>query len=107
MENNINNIPIEFLTCNGCRQNSSNKRKRSITTDDTLFNDELEIIELDFLSESVVEVLENAQSNSDFHFHCGINIRNYDGSNKDLASEIVEQIENADKYNWIYNRQYN
>ncbi|CAG8698706.1 27998_t:CDS:2, partial [Racocetra persica] len=86
-----------------CCQKSSNKWKRSITTDNTLFNDALEIIELDFLSESVVEVLENSQSNSDFYFHCGINIRNYDGSNKNLASEIIEQIENVDKYNWIYN----
>ncbi|CAG8789422.1 3804_t:CDS:1, partial [Cetraspora pellucida] len=79
----------------------------SITTDDTLFNDELEIVELDFLSESVAKILENALSNSDFHFHYGINIRNYNGSNKDLASEIIEQIENVDEYNWIYNCQYN
>ncbi|CAG8804622.1 37040_t:CDS:1 [Gigaspora margarita] len=107
MGNDINNIPTKFLTCNCCRQKSFNKWKRSKTTDDTLFNDKLEIIELDFLSKSVVEILENTQSNSDFHFHCGINIRNYIGSNKDLASEIVEQIENIDEYNWSYNRQYN
>ncbi|CAG8788159.1 23505_t:CDS:1, partial [Racocetra persica] len=105
--NDKNNIPTKFLTCNCCHQKSSNKRKRSITTDDTLFNDELKIVELDFLSESVAEILENALSNSDFHFHCGINIRNYNGSNKDLASEIIKQIENVDEYNWIYNRQYN
>ncbi|CAG8671241.1 4673_t:CDS:1, partial [Dentiscutata heterogama] len=49
--NDKNNIPTKFLTCNCCRQKSSNKWKRSITTDDTLFNDELEIVELDFLSE--------------------------------------------------------
>ncbi|CAG8844047.1 17876_t:CDS:1, partial [Racocetra persica] len=81
-------ISTKFLTCNCCCQKSSNKQKRSMTTNDTLFNDELEIIELDFLSESVAEILENALSNLDFHFHCGINIRNYNGSNKDLESEI-------------------
>ncbi|CAG8655004.1 13603_t:CDS:2 [Cetraspora pellucida] len=107
IENDKNNIPTKFLICNCCCQKSSNKWKRSITTDDILFNDELEIVELDFLSESVAEILENTLSNSDFHFHCEINIRNYNSSNKDLASEIIEQIENVDEYNWIYNCQYN
>ena len=35
-----------------------------------------------------------------------INISNYNNSSKDLINEIVELIEDADEYSWIYNRQY-
>ena len=94
----------KFKTCNSCCQRFSNKRKKPVRTNDNLLDSELEIIDLDFLSESVIEILENVQS--ELHFHCGINISNYNNSNKDLVNEIVELIEDADKYSWIYNQQY-
>ncbi|CAI2168323.1 5147_t:CDS:2, partial [Funneliformis geosporum] len=46
--------------------------------------------------ETIIESLENVQS--EWHFHVN--------SSKDLINEIVELIEDADEYRWIYNRQY-
>ena len=86
-------ISKQFKTCNSCRQRF-NKHKRSITDDD-LPDSELETIDLDILSETVI-----------LHFHYEVDISNYDNSYKDAANKIVEFIEDADEYRWIYNQQY-
>ncbi|CAG8496042.1 17232_t:CDS:1 [Cetraspora pellucida] len=97
MGHDAKNTPKRFQTCNYCRQRFSNKRKRSANTDDTFLANDLEIVELDCLSEIVVKFLESTQSG--LHFHYGISIRDYNGSDKELANEIVKLIENADEYN--------
>ena len=100
-EFNDNNKAKEFKTCNDCCQRFSNKQK---ILDDNLHNSELEVVDLDFLSKTIMELLEYVHSELNFHYK--INISNYNNSNKDLANEIVELIEDADEYRWIYNQQY-
>ena len=103
-DNETRGASKKFKTCDSCHQRFSNKRKKPIRMDDNLLDSELEIIDLDFLSESVTGSLENVQS--EFHFHREINISSYNNSSKDLINEIVELIEDANEYSWIYNRQY-
>ena len=59
---------------------------------------------MDFLSDIIRGLLENISSNGlEFHFHCEINDNN---STKKVANEIIELIEDADNYNWVYHHQY-
>ena len=103
---NLQDISKQYRTCTNCRQRFNNKRKRPAETNN-LPDDELEIIDLEFLSEIVINLLKNTEpSGSELHLHCGVNISDCNDSNKNLANEIIELIEDADGYNWIYNRQY-
>jgi hypothetical protein len=99
-----NGISKQLKTCNNCRQRFTIKRKKLEKTDDDLLDSELELVDLDHLSETITELLENVQS--ELHFHYEIDISNYNNSSKDIANEIVKLIEDADRYNWIYNQQY-
>ena len=77
LSNHMNLLVTElrvFKTCNSCHQRF-NKHKRFITEDD-LPDSELEIIDLDILSETVIELLKNLHS--ELHFHYEINISNYE-----------------------------
>ena len=93
--NHTKDIFKQLKTCNNCRQRFTNKRKRSVT-DDNQLNSEFEIVDLDLLSETIMKLLKNVQS--ELHFHCKINNSNDNNSSKDLANEIVELIEVADEY---------
>ena len=114
--------PKKFRSCRNCRQkfresNEKRKRKEFAETDD---DNQIEIIDMDFLSEIVHENM--LLSSSESHLHYKININSYvdlsltfpnedfentdDSLFKDLANEIVELIEDVDKYNWTYHHQH-
>jgi len=73
-------------------------------------NSILEIIDMDFLSEIILNLLEDISNNNELHLHCCVRniniILTNEISTKELANKIVELIEDADGYNWNYNHLY-
>ncbi|CAB4423647.1 unnamed protein product [Rhizophagus irregularis] len=99
------NISKEFKTCNKCRQRFAKKRKKLTEINKDQPNDQFEIVDIDFLSEIVMNLLKDDTANNSLHLHCGVKINNHENP-KEFANKIIEFIEDADKYNWTYQRQY-
>ncbi|GBB99646.1 hypothetical protein RclHR1_35920001, partial [Rhizophagus clarus] len=114
MGHGANSISKQLKTCNNCRQRFTQKRKRS-----AVINNQpniLEVIDIDFLSEVITNLLEDTSSNNqELHLHCQVNDVNdvsyhrnstNEYLSKELANKIIELIEDADGYKWNYNHQY-
>src|SRR5688500_8276099 len=101
----------QLKTCNNCRQRFTQKRKRSVEINNNQPNI-LEVIDIDFLSEVITNLLEDTTSNNqELHLHCQVNDSSYknltnEHLSKELANNIIEIIEDADGYNWNYNHLY-
>ena len=65
----------------------------------------LEVVDIDFLSEVITNLLEEISSNNqELHLHCQVNDISYknltnEHLSKELANKIIELIEDADGYN--------
>ncbi|GES95944.1 hypothetical protein GLOIN_2v1778237 [Rhizophagus clarus] len=72
MGHGANSISKQLKTCNNCRQRFTQKRKRS-----AVINNQpniLEVIDIDFLSEVITNLLEDTSSNNqELHLHCQVN----------------------------------
>ncbi|RIA81411.1 hypothetical protein C1645_837063 [Glomus cerebriforme] len=72
----------------------------------------LEVIDINFLSETITSLLEDILSNNqELYLHCQVNDISYKNSinehlSKELTNKIIELIEDADGYNWNYNHLY-
>jgi len=72
----------------------------------------LEVVDIDFLSEVITNLLEEISSNNqELHLHCQVNDISYknltnEHLSKELANKIIELIEDADGYSWNYNHLY-
>ena len=66
----------------------------------------LEIVDIDFLSEMIMNLLED--NNQELYLHCWVsNISSINEiSTKELANKIIELIRDADGYHWNYNHLY-
>ena len=104
-------ISKQFKTCKNCRQRFTQKRKRSVETNNNQLNI-LEVVDIDFLSEVITNLLEEISSNNqELHLHCQVNDISYknltnEHLSKELANKIIELIEDADGYSWNYNHLY-
>src|SRR5688572_19480810 len=104
-------VKKQFKTCNKCRQRFqkfNKKRKRYVEIHDSQPST-LDIIDIDFLSEVIMNLLEDMPSeHQELHLHCNISYENStnDLSTKELANKIIDLIESADEYNWNYNHNY-
>src|SRR5437016_5009611 len=91
-------ISKQLKTCNNCRQRFTQKRKRSVEINNNI----LEVIDIDFLSELITDLLENTSSNNqELHLHCQVNDISYknltnEHLSKELANKIIELVEDAD-----------
>lgn len=91
-------VSKQFKTCNNCRQRLAKKRKNNVEIDENQLNNQFEIIDVDFLSEIITNLLNDEPSNK-LHLHCGVRISNHENS-KEFVDKIVELIEDTDEYNW-------
>ncbi|CAG8839787.1 8462_t:CDS:1, partial [Cetraspora pellucida] len=97
-ESNRDNIS-QFQTCSNCRQKRAGKRKKCAEINKS-HKDQPEIIDIDYLDHILTELLEDAQENGlEFCFCYEIIIDNH-SSTKEIANDVVELIEDIDKYNW-------
>ena len=105
-----NGISKQLKMCNTCHQRFAQKRKRCVKINNSQ-PDDLEIIDIDYLTEVVMNLLEDiSQNNQELHLHCRIST-NYENSikelsNKEIANNIVELIKDVDGYNWNYKKLY-
>ncbi|CAG8789741.1 8528_t:CDS:1, partial [Racocetra fulgida] len=75
------------------------KRKKCVEINKS-YKDQPEIIDIDYLDHILTELLEDAQENGlEFCFCYEIIIDNH-SSTKEIANDVVELIEDIDKYNW-------
>ena len=72
----------------------------------------MEIVDIDFLSKIILNLLEDTSSNNqheELYLHCRV-LSNINSTNeistKKLANNIIELIEDADEYHWNYNHSY-
>jgi hypothetical protein len=87
-----NGVSKQLKTCNIYHQRFAQKWKRCAEINNCL-PDDLEIIDIDYLTEVVMNLLEDiSQNNQELYLHC--------------ANNIVELIEDADRYNWNYKKLY-
>src|SRR5687767_14067696 len=71
-------ISKQLKTCNNCRQRFAQKRKRSAIETNNNQPNSLEVIDIDFLSEIIINLLENTPSNNqELHLHCQVNDVSY------------------------------
>jgi hypothetical protein len=103
VDNAKEGLPKQFRTCNNCR---NRRRKRPLFSSNICENGEsLEVIEIEALCQNLEELLNNSDlentSLSGMQLHYGLDVTDFDGSAKKTANEIVEFIEDIDKYNWM------
>ncbi|RGB24881.1 hypothetical protein C1646_772486 [Rhizophagus diaphanus] len=101
-----------YSYCHGCKTSKLSSEFMSYETENISkefktyqSNDQFEIVDIDFLSKIVINLLKDDTANNLLHLHCGVKINNHENP-KEFANKIIEFIEDADKYNWTYQHQY-
>ncbi|CAB4493690.1 unnamed protein product [Rhizophagus irregularis] len=84
----------QFKTCNNCRQRFE-KRRNTLVEIKNCQADILEIIDIDFLSEIIINLLEDISSdNQELYLHCRVSNTSFNNviSTKEIADKIIEDI---------------
>lgn len=107
MGSKANGDPKQFRTCVNCRDKSKRSKKRQLDAeDDENDQEDAEIVEITDpvdICNHIMQLLNvHSESAAPIQFQCNIDMSIFDKSEKEIAEELIELIEDVDEFTWMY-----